>query len=215
MANPLRYRFQPAWWIMTVMAIAIAGYAFAFFFVESLGSADLKAKFATIPFAAWSHIIGGGIALLLGTFQMNAGLRKKSPGVHRLMGKIYLMCILLSGVGGLVLAWNATGGLFTKAGFGMLGILWLYTGTNAYLAIRKGDIAAHRRWMIRNYALTLAAVTLRIYLPLSMASGATFLVAYTVIAWMCWVPNLIVAEWFFIRRPQGKSVRRSTVESAG
>ena len=70
----------------------------------------------------------------------------------------------------------------------------------AYLAIRGGDVARHQQWMIRSFALTLAAVTLRVYLPLAFANQVPFEVSYPVIAWMCWVPNLIVAEWFLLRQ---------------
>ena len=47
---------------------------------------------------------------------------------------------------------------------------------------------------MRNFALTFAAVTLRVYLPTSMALGVPFESAYPLIAWLCWVPNLLVAE---------------------
>jgi hypothetical protein len=63
------------------------------------------------------------------------------------------------------------------------------------IAIRQGRIADHRDWMLRSYALTLAAVTLRLYLPASQIAGISFLIAYPAIAWLCWVPNLLVAEW--------------------
>jgi len=61
-------------------------------------------------------------------------------------------------------------------------------------------VLAHQRWMIRSLALTFAAVTLRVYLPLSVAVGLPFDVAYPVIAWVCWVPNLLVAECLFVPR---------------
>jgi hypothetical protein len=50
--------------------------------------------------------------------------------------------------------------------------------------------------MIRSFALTFAAVTLRLYLPASQIAGMPFPAAYSAIAWLCWVPNLLVAEWF-------------------
>ena len=60
--------------------------------------------------------------------------------------------------------------------------------------------------MIRSYAVTLAALTLRLYLPLSQAAGIEFVAAYQVISWLCWVPNLLFAEWVVLgsrrtRRP--------------
>ena len=48
--------------------------------------------------------------------------------------------------------------------------------------------------------MTLAAVTLRIYLPLSQIAGIPFEEAYPAISWMCWVPNLIFVEWFMIEK---------------
>jgi hypothetical protein len=57
------------------------------------------------------------------------------------------------------------------------------------------DFKAHRRWMIRSYAMILAAVTLRIELPLLAMWLQGFLPAYNIVAWLCWVPNLFVAEW--------------------
>jgi Predicted membrane protein (DUF2306) len=53
--------------------------------------------------------------------------------------------------------------------------------------------------MIRSYALCLAAVTLRIYLPPSLMAGIPFEAVYPAIAWFCWVSNLVVAEWFVLR----------------
>jgi hypothetical protein len=50
-------------------------------------------------------------------------------------------------------------------GFGILAVLWFLTGLEAYRTVRRGNIEAHRRWMIRNFALTLAAVIPRNQLP--------------------------------------------------
>jgi uncharacterized membrane protein (DUF2068 family) len=105
--------------------------------------------------------------------------------------------VLVGGVAGLFMSFHAFGGLLSRLGFGLLAIAWLATGILAYRAIRARDVAAHRRWMIRNFSLTFAAVTLRIYLPSSIISGIDFEVAYPVIAWLCWVPNLLLAEFLF------------------
>ncbi|MFV3517468.1 DUF2306 domain-containing protein, partial [Mycobacterium tuberculosis] len=65
-----------------------------------------------------------------------------------------------------------------------------------------GRIASHRRWMVRSFALTLAAVTLRIYLPLSDVLGIGFAASYPVVAWLCWVPNMAVVEWYLRSGPR-------------
>lgn len=191
---------KTAWTIMLVLALAISGYAFAYFFIDQMGG-DLKAKFMTIPVSAYAHIWGGGLALALGPFQLNTRFRNRYINLHRWMGRAYLLGILVGGLGGFRLALVAEGGFAAQVGFGLMAVLWLYTGGMAYWRIRQGDTSQHQQWMTRNYALTLAAVTLRIYLPLSMGVlGMPFLEAYVAIAWFCWVPNLLVAEWFFVAR---------------
>lgn len=100
-------------------------------------------------------------------------------------------------------------------GFGLLAVLWLLTTGAAYARIRARDQAAHRRWMTRSFALTFAAVTLRIYIPLGLALGISFETAYPVISWICWVPNLIVAEWLiFRRRPRPASIEPRSAAAA-
>jgi hypothetical protein len=61
------------------------------------------------------------------------------------------------------------------------------------------DFAAHRRWIIRSFALTLAAVTLRLYVPIAVMLPVQFEDAYRAISFLCWVPNLLVAELFLLQ----------------
>ena len=100
----------------------------------------------------------------------------------------------------------ATGGLASQIGFSFLATLWLFSGYRAYVNIRQGNIQVHREWMIRNYALTLAAVTLRIYTRTFFLMGMTLPDFHSTNAWLCWVPNLIVAEWLIsqsrVRSPE-------------
>jgi uncharacterized membrane protein len=157
-----------------------------------------------------THIVGSMLAILIGPFQFLPGLRKgRWLRVHRWLGRTYLLSILFGGVGGLYMAQFAHGGIISRVGFGVLASLWLYSGYRAYQHIRNKDIEAHRQWMIRNYALTFAGVMLRIWVPVTAGIGADFTTAYLIIAWACWVPNLLVAQWIIRRtRPAG---RRATV----
>ncbi|WP_297111904.1 DUF2306 domain-containing protein [uncultured Devosia sp.] len=146
------------------------------------------------PIAFFAHVGFAPIALALVPFQLWQGLRDRRPRVHRALGRIYGLAILISGAGGLWLAINTQAGPVAALGFGLLAVLWLgITGRGIILAMR-GDRPAHRRWMIRSIALTLAAVTLRIQLPVSMILDIPMETAYPAIAWLCWVPNLIIAE---------------------
>lgn len=147
------------------------------------------------------HAVGASVALLLGPFQFLDRLRTGSPGLHRLLGYGYLLVgVGAGGIAGVLLARHSFGGLVSHLGFGMLGSLWLFTGVLALVAAKQRRFDDHRRWTVRSFALALAAVTLRLYVPASVLAGLRFETAYPVIAWLCWVPNLLVAEWF-VRNP--------------
>lgn len=140
------------------------------------------------------HAGGGVVALALGAWSFWGALRDKYLGLHRWLGRVYLLAVLVGGSAGCYMAQTAFGGLPTRIGFSLLGGLWLATGALAYRRIRQGNVQAHREWMTRNYALTFSAVMLRVWLPLFLAFGYGFPEAYTTVAWLCWVPNLLVAE---------------------
>lgn len=150
--------------------------------------------------AFFAHVTLAPVALMLMPFQFWKGLRTRRPQVHRWIGRAYGISVLLAGVGGLLMALGTQAGPVAGLGFGGLAVLWLWTtGYGIWLA-RQGRIGEHQRWMIRSAALTFAAVTLRLYLPLLFATLGTE-TGYTLVAWLCWVPNLLLAEWF-LRRPK-------------
>lgn len=143
----------------------------------------------------YGHIIFGGIALLIGWLQFVKKIRLNRVKLHRIIGYIYAVSVILSGVSGFYLAIFATGGIIPKIGFAGLAFAWLFTTSSAYLAIRYKDFASHGKWMIRSYALTFAAVTLRLYSPiLEGVIGIDGLTTYQLVSWLCWVPNLFIAQ---------------------
>jgi uncharacterized membrane protein len=186
---------------MAVLAALVASYALSGVFVPGLRTPFVEALFTEKALRAFGHLGGGGIALALGALQFSKRLRVERSGTHRLLGRIYLSAVLVGGVSALLMAPSSSGGIAAHFGFGLLAILWLVTSFLAFARVRAGDYVAHREWMIRSYALCLAAVTLRIYLPMSAIAGIPFEEAYPAISWLCWVPNLVVAEWFFVRGP--------------
>ena len=146
------------------------------------------------------HITGGVLALGLGPFQFLPRLRLNRPQIHRWLGRFYLVGILIGGFAGLFMAMFAFGGTVSTIGFGSLAIVWLATGFMAYKAVRERRFEDHRAWMIRNFALTFAAVTLRIEMPF-LIMGFGEVTGYQIVAYLCWIPNLVVAEgiirgWF-------------------
>jgi uncharacterized membrane protein len=148
------------------------------------------------------HATAAATALLVGVAQLLPAIRQRWPALHRWAGRVYVIGCLVGGFSGLVLSVGVSAGPIAAAGFGILGVLWIYVTSRGWLAARRRSWAQHRRWMLRSYALTFAAVTLRLYLPLAVIAsihGYDFMVAYRFIAWFAWVPNAIFAE-LFIRR---------------
>jgi len=152
--------------------------------------------------AFYGHITFGGLALLIGWLQFSNTLRVKKTELHRILGKIYVISVLISGICGLFIALNATGGIISILGFFTLGLTWLTTTILGFKAIKKGNIKSHEKFMIFSYAACFAAVTLRVWLPLLTIAIGEFNSAYRIVAWLCWVPNLIVA--FLIVRNKRK-----------
>jgi uncharacterized membrane protein len=132
--------------------------------------------------------------------------------VHRWTGRIGLVAIAIAGAAGLVLAPFNSAGIVGFFGFGALAVLWVVSGWRGYRAIRRGDVPSHRAWMMRTFALTYAAVTLRVWIPLLILvqvplagpggfdGDAAFANAYAAVPFLAWLPNLVVAEWLIRRR---------------
>jgi uncharacterized membrane protein len=193
--------------IFLFFAISIGLYPLVYFLFD-MSNGLMSSKSAQLlgnrlwQIGFYTHTTLGGLALLSGCTQFLSGLRQKRLPLHRNLGKVYVAAVMLSGTAGLGIAFAASGGLWAQMGFAALGFLWLYTTAKAFLAIKKRDIAEHQNWMTRSYALCFGAVTLRLWMPLFLgALGMSFDFAYPIIAWISWVPNLLVAEWI-IRRPK-------------
>ena len=141
----------------------------------------------------YTHIILGGVALLIGWIQFSSKIRIKKMLLHKQIGKIYLIAVIFGSLAGIYIGFYATGGMVSSLGFICLGIVWFYTTLKAYLSIRKKQIEQHQKMMIYSYAACFAAVTLRIWLPILTLIYGDFVKAYVIVAWLCWIPNLFVA----------------------
>lgn len=152
----------------------------------------------------WSfylHIFPALLVLAAGATQFSGLILKKKPALHRWVGRVYAFSILgICGPGALVMAFYANGDVFTKASFVTLSVFWWWFTWSAYRAIRAGDVRRHRTWMIRSYALTLSAISLRVMqFGLSSYSDISPEAAYEIVAWPSWVLNLLAAELFLSR----------------
>lgn len=190
--------------LIAVTAVLVGLYPFIYFFIDrKFGLLQSKTDillnniFWNIGF--YVHIILGGIALLIGWSQFGAKRRNNNLKLHRNLGKVYVITALLSALAGIYISLFATGGIIATLGFMFLGIIWFFTTLLAYQTIKNGNTLKHQKMMIYSYAACFSAVTLRIYLPLLTIAFHDFTKAYLIVAWLCWVPNIVVA-YFLVRQ---------------
>ena len=192
------------WVIMTFLAVMLFLVASRYLSLNpEVYFPEQKLVYMTHTVMLIMHVAGAMLAILIGPFQFLEGIRKgRLLKIHRWLGRTYLIAVLVGGLGGLYMAGLSYGGMTTHLGFGSLAIAWLFSGFMAYKHIRNKELELHREWMSRNYALTFAGVMLRLWTPLFGGLGMDFLTVYLIAAWLCWIPNLIVAQWIINRRRQ-------------
>ena len=188
------------WILFGFLSVAIGFYPGIYFVLDrEFGLLSFKSE-ALLGNVLWNtgfytHILFGGLTLLVGWVQFSPWLRRAHLPWHRRIGKIYVASALLSGLAGIGIGTQATGGWVSVAGFMALGMIWVYTTVAAYRHIRAGRVTAHQKMMVYSYAACFAAVTLRLWMPLLIMALGDFISAYQIVAWLCWVPNLGVAWW--------------------
>lgn len=199
---------KTAYYLIALSAMLIGLYPAIYFIVDRKFGLLASKSDVLLADVLWNtmfytHIILGGIALLIGWLQFNKKIRTKNLNLHRKTGKIYVISCLLSSVSGFYIALHATGGLSPKLGFATMAVVWFFTTLFGFTSIIKGNVIRHQKLMIYSYAACFSAVTLRIWLPILGNAFGHFLPAYRVVAWLSWLPNMFVA--FLIIKYQFKS----------
>lgn len=143
----------------------------------------------------WTHVGGGVVTALLGPMQFVGRLRRAYPRLHRWTGRAYLCAMLVACVGAGGLIATSLGGRAFQIAFAATALAWLVTALKGYTAIRQGRMQVHRRWMIRNYIVTLAPVAFRLTLqvPGVMALAHPAVLIPTLL-WLSWALSLLVYE---------------------
>ena len=198
---------KPGWVIMTLLSLTTIAFVARYLaFNPDSYFPEQREVYMRREFVLGVHVLSGMLALVIGPFQFVARLRRRFLRIHRFLGATYIASCTGLGLSGLVLATTSYPSWVTSLGFGLLGLSMLFTTWTALRMVLAHRIVDHRRWMIRSFSLIFAAVMLRIMTPLyGVLSSAglvsfSFATAYTWIAWLCWLPNLLIAVWF-TRRP--------------
>lgn len=181
-------------------SILVVGYSVA---IVGSGFRLLPGEVAAngVPQLVWVHVVLSTAALLLMPLQLSTRVRERHSRIHRVSGRTYVVCAISGGIFGALAAITTANGLIAGVGFFTLAVAWVGSTVATIVCARAGSINAHRKWAIRSASLVFAGVTLRLELGLGVAlTGASFAVVYSVAAWLCWIPNLAVAEWLHRRR---------------
>lgn len=192
-----------AFWLTLACSVAVAVYAVVGYAHLTPGQTvhpSMQSAYAQYPWRILVHVAASLVALAVGPWQFIPALRRRKA-LHRGLGFVYFLAVFIGGVSGLFTAFIAQGGMISQVGFVTLAQLWIVTAILALLAIKRGDYRAHEAWAIRSFALTFAAVTIRLQLGAGFAVGQRFEDFYWMLSWTCWIPNLLVAEWLIRRRP--------------
>ncbi|MEO1257349.1 MAG: DUF2306 domain-containing protein [Bacteroidota bacterium] len=159
--------------------------------------------------AFYAHIFSSLFVLCSGAFLFSGYILKKHPALHRRLGKIYVgLLLLVSAPSGLVMGFHANGGWMAQLSFFILTPLWWWFTYQGYVTARNKKFKAHKKWMMRSYALTLSAISLRVY---QMLLGSFFMidpmVQYVLVSWVSWLGNLAFIELYMWKK--GTAAARS------
>lgn len=146
--------------------------------------------------AFFAHVYTGMFVLLAGMLQFPAYIRRKHPRIHRWTGRVYAyLIILVTGPAGLVMGYYGNGGWISQSAFCILAVLWItFTWKGVSAAINR-NFTDHKIWMYRSYALTLSALSLRLWkVILVYLFEPRPMDVYHVISWLGWGGNLLIAE---------------------
>src|SRR3954454_15705833 len=182
---------------MVVTAVAVAAWSERFFAVFNglwpFIDAGIRGVVSGFPVRALTHMLIAPLALALGPFQFMKSVRDRVPRLHRYMGRLYVASCVIAGIAGFATALHASGGPVAGWGFGILAVLWVGTTLAAWRAAARGRFARHRLLIRFSYAMTFAAVTLRLQIPIGFAVGFPSYSAMSVwLAYTCWVPNVLL-----------------------
>ena len=162
--------------------------------------------------AFFIHVYASFWVLMAGFTQFSRKLQRDRPRLHRIMGYIYTIDVLcITGPAGLLMGFYANGGITSRIAFVMLATLWIYFTAMALVKARKGEFKSHRNYMIRSYALTLSAITLRAWkFGINNSFELPPMDVYRTVAWLGWTINLAAAELIIFRlknRSVAKQIR--------
>lgn len=181
--------------------------------------AFLRVKYEEIQFlyyklAFFVHVYSSIFLLFIGWVQFSKSIRLKYKNLHIGVGKLYVFLILfLSGPSGLIMSYHANGGIVAKIAFVLLSIFWIFFTYLSYYYARKHDFENHAKFAIRSFALTLSAISLRLFKFIIVFLLQTPpMDTYRIVSWLGWTFNLIIAEVILFYLLKNKNINGTKTE---
>lgn len=158
----------------------------------------IKQQVVHIPIFQWAfftHVFSSMFSLIAGYTQFSVFIKNKYASIHKIMGYIYFVTILIfSAPAGLVMAYYANGGFSSQLAFALLAIFWWASTFWAFIKVLNKEYKKHEYFIYLSYALTLSAITLRVWkYTLVYFFEPNPMDLYRLVAWLGWIPNLIFA----------------------
>jgi hypothetical protein len=146
--------------------------------------------------AFFTHVYTSIFLMIFGAFQFSNYLKKNFIALHKISGKVYFIILMFfSAPSGLIMSYYANGGSYTQVSFILLSLFWIVFTFFSYYFILKKDIQNHQKFAIRSFALTLSAISLRLFKYLLVLFFEPLpMDAYRTAAWSSWLFNLFIAE---------------------
>jgi len=209
-------------WVLAFIGIAAAAHRIlALEFPEKFSRSNSPAAITDVGFShhktlTFIHILPGMLFMVLGPLQLSRTIRNKHLKFHRWSGRVFLVCALIIAASAFTMSFRmAIGGANETAATVLFCLLFVFCLTKAFVHIRRKEVALHREWMIRGFAIGLGVATVRPIVGAFFAArrlspheffGTAFWLGFTI--------NLIAAE-AWINYTRGRRIPEQVVATPG
>ena len=174
----------------------------------------LRQRYSPIPWLMFLHGIPGVVALVLGVFQFSTRLRQRYRKLHRVLGRVYVGCVLVSAPVAVAVAVNLPVPTLLSASI-IQATGWIVTTLAGLYCIRTGRTQQHREWMVRSYPFAAVFVVARVIqaIPAVERAGLMGVVesVWAVIAVACFLPSFVIAWQSMPAAKRTATARTATV----
>ena len=201
-----RFFFKMLFWLpVTVFSLlliynTVPYFSFSknFSFIEERSLLFEKGVYHT---SFYIHIFAGAFCILTALVQFSRIVLKKAKAIHRWSGRVYVFVVLFLGAPtGLYLSFFAKGSIWERSLFMFMASFWFISTFYGLTTILKKNVLSHKVWMIRSYAMTMTAVTFRVYHIVFYLLGWDHLKNYELSLWISVLGNMLIAEWIIYRK---------------